>query len=129
MSDLPVTIGTEDGEAYVLTPEEIRLIVAAAGPLIDDIERRSGRVASGRLAELVARLRAVARENEEGGVRLDEPCPGRPRGWMTVGEVAEVMAVSTDAVTKACRQGRLPGAWRLDHRTWLVPATAIEERG
>jgi excisionase family DNA binding protein len=126
MTDGIASVDAEGGVAVVVPPW---LCKRAAAALWLAIERNTpaGYRASGPLPALARALDQAARLTEVGQVcRLDDDGPSRPVGWLTVTEAAERLSWSRRSVQRACVDGRLPSAWRLDGRTWLIAESDLE---
>jgi excisionase family DNA binding protein len=76
-------------------------------------------------AALAEFIRAIVREELD--LRLANVTAGPERAWLTVGEAAEQLACSTDAVRMRVRRGRLKG--RKQGRRLYVSADSIQRLG
>lgn len=53
--------------------------------------------------------------------------PGTPSWYLSATEVADLLGVTTDAVQKACRVGRLRAVKRSGSREWAIDPAAVAD--
>lgn len=104
----------------VPTPEEAEVIVAAITHTL------STTPVNGARAEVLRRHRRWVRAVATGGFRHETAVVPVSDDLVDVREASLVLGVTTQAITKRCRLGQIPGARQIAGR-WAIPASVLPE--
>jgi excisionase family DNA binding protein len=91
-------------------------------------ERRRGAALDRAQVEALAerrRARAADLAARSGKRRRVDPRPDTDHEWLRPAEVATMLGISQQAITRRLRRGLLPGTW--SHRKWWMRADHLEQ--